>query len=68
MTAPGGARINIEVDEYPNGDPRGRIQRQSTIRDDNVRRLGWQVVRVPAWQIYLDPAAAVELVQLAVNH
>jgi len=63
MTAPDGERINIEVDEYPNGDPRGRKQRQSAIRDENLRRLGWQVVRVPGWQIYLDPAAAVELVR-----
>jgi hypothetical protein len=69
MTSPSGDRINIEVDEYPNGDPRGRKQRQSTLRDNNLRRLGWQVVRIPAWQIYLNPAAAaVELVHLAVTH
>ncbi|HEV2782700.1 MAG TPA: AAA domain-containing protein [Actinophytocola sp.] len=65
MTAPGGERIDIEVDEFPGGDPRGRIQRQSAIRDDNVRRLGWRVVRVPGWQVYLDPAAAVDRVRRA---
>jgi hypothetical protein len=67
ITAAGGERVNIEVDEYPDGDPRGRIQRQSAIRDENVRRLGWQVVRVPGWQVHLDPAAAVEQVRQAVH-
>src|SRR5215470_20264832 len=60
MTAPGGERINIEVDEYPNGDPRGRKQHQSAIRHENLRRLGWQVVRAPGWQVYLGPATAVD--------
>jgi hypothetical protein len=67
ITAPGGQRIDIEVDEYPDGDPRGRQQRQTASRDENLRRLGWQVVRVPAWQVYLDPTAAVEQVRLAVT-
>jgi len=65
MTAPGGERIDIEVDEYPDGDPRGRTQRQRAVRDANMRRLGWQVVRVPCWQIYLDPATAVHTVHQA---
>ncbi|MFL6141288.1 MAG: AAA domain-containing protein [Labedaea sp.] len=67
LTTPGGDRINIEVEDYPNGDPRGRLQRQSSSRDNNVRRLGWQVLRVPAWQIHLDPAAAIARVRLAIT-
>lgn len=65
MTAPGGERIDIEVDEYPHGDPGGRLQRQRAIRDDNMCRLGWRVLRVPGWQIYLDPAAVVRTVREA---
>jgi hypothetical protein len=67
MTAPSGERIDIEVDQYPHGDPRGRFQRQRAIRDSNMHRLGWQVVRVPGWQVYLDPAAAVRTVRQAMT-
>lgn len=55
VTALNGDRINIEVDEFPDGDPHGRRQRQLTTRDANVRRLGWHVLRVPGWQAYIDP-------------
>lgn len=55
VTALDGERVDIEVDELPSGDPQGRRQRQLPIRDANVRRLGWHVLRVPAWQAYLDP-------------
>jgi hypothetical protein len=66
-TAPNGDHIDIEVDEYPEGDPRGRFQRQSGIRDRNLRRLGWRVIRVPGWQVHLDPAAAVDHVRRAMT-
>lgn len=57
VTALNGDRINIEVDEFPDGDPRGRRQRQLATRDANVRRLGWCVLRVPGWQAYLGADA-----------
>jgi hypothetical protein len=60
LSAINGDRIDIEVDEYPEGDPGGRTQRQRATRDANIRRLGWQVVRVPGWQAYLDPDAIAE--------
>jgi hypothetical protein len=52
-----GRRINIEIDEFPDGDPRGRAQRQRVSRDANLRELGWTVIRVSAWQAYLDPSS-----------
>lgn len=55
-----GRRINIEIDEFPDGDPRGRAQRQRITRDTNVRRLGWTVIRVSAWQAYLDPSSVAD--------
>lgn len=58
-------RLAIEVDEFPGGDPRGRTQRQLAIRDANLRRLGCRVLRVPDWQVHLDPAATVRTVRKA---
>lgn len=67
LTAVNGDRIDIEVDDFPDGDPRGRRQRQLTTRDANVQRLGWQVLRIPAWQAYLDPDAVAEQVRQLVT-
>jgi hypothetical protein len=48
-----GRRVNVEIDEFPDGDPRGRAQRQARTRDHHLMELGWTVVRVPAWRAYL---------------
>jgi hypothetical protein len=50
-----GRRVDVEIDEFPDGDPRGRTQRQTRTRDRHLMELGWMVVRVPAWRAYLDP-------------
>jgi hypothetical protein len=55
-----GRRINIEIDEFPDGDLRGRAQRQRVTRDANLRDLGWTVIRVSAWQAYLDPSSVAD--------
>jgi hypothetical protein len=52
----GDRKIDVEIDEFPDGDPRGRAQRQGVLRDENLRELGWTVFRVPAWQAYLNPS------------
>jgi hypothetical protein len=63
-----GGRIDVEISEFPNGDARGAIQRQMDIRDANLRRLGWRVVRVPGWRAYLEPAtAAAELLRMVMD-
>jgi len=67
LTAVNGDRIDIEVDDFPDGDPRGRGQRQLATRDANVQRLGWQVLRIPGWQAYLDPDAVAEQVRQLVT-
>jgi hypothetical protein len=60
-----GGHIDVEIREFPDGDRRGTIQRQMAIRDANLRRLGWRVVRVAGWRAYLEPAAlADELMQM----
>lgn len=48
-------KINVEVCEYKQGHDVVRLQRQWQLRDDNIRRLGWRVDRVPAWRAYLEP-------------
>jgi hypothetical protein len=50
-----GRRVDVEIDEFPEGDPRGRAQRQAATRDANLAELGWTVVRIPAWRAYLEP-------------
>jgi AAA domain len=61
----GGGWIDVEVSVFPDGDPRGAIQRQLDVRDAIVRRLGWKVVRVPGWRAHLEPAAvAAEVLQV----
>lgn len=58
-----GNRINVEVDEFPDGDARGRGQRQLATRDANLERLGWQVLRVPGWEAYLNTDAVTERIR-----
>jgi hypothetical protein len=61
ITLSGGVdRVDVEIDEFPDGDPRGRAQRQRATRDANLRELGWTVIRVPAWQAYLDPSGVAD--------
>jgi hypothetical protein len=67
LTTISGNPINIEVEKFLDGDPRGRRQRQWAMRDDNVRRLGWQFLRVPAWRAYLDSDTVVERVRKLVT-
>ncbi len=60
-----GRRIDVEIDEFPDGDLRGRAQRQRVTRDRNLTDLGWTVIRVPAWQAYLDPGSVADEVLAA---
>jgi hypothetical protein len=55
VDAGGLGRIDVELDEFPRGDADGRRQRQNSIRDEVVGRLGWRVLRVPAWRALLEP-------------
>jgi hypothetical protein len=57
-----GRRIDVEVDEAPHGDPRGRARRQAAVRDANLAELGWTVIRIPAWRAALEPRAVAEAV------
>jgi hypothetical protein len=62
VTGRSGELIDIEIDEFPQGDPGGGLQRALSVRDGNLRSLGWHILRVPAWQVYLEPDKVVALV------
>ncbi|HEX8859437.1 MAG TPA: hypothetical protein VGC06_10185 [Actinomycetes bacterium] len=55
----------MEVDEFPEGDPRGRERRQAAARDANLAELGWTVIWVPAWRAALEPRGVADAVLAA---
>ncbi|HSP37595.1 MAG TPA: AAA domain-containing protein [Frankiaceae bacterium] len=55
VTTSGGRRLDIECDGIQHQDARGRQRRQDLTRDLVLQRLGWQVVRFPAWQCLAEP-------------
>lgn len=58
--------VDVEVDGSEHRDGRGRQRRQDLARDAILGRLGWRVVRVPAWRALSEPdAVARELAFIA---
>ena len=49
-----GIKLNIEVDGDQHLDARGRQRRQDITRDRILSRLGWTVIRIPAWRCYAE--------------
>lgn len=49
-----GQRANIEILDFPQGDPLGAGQRQAAARDEILEGLGWSVLRVPAWRAFME--------------
>ena len=47
-----GIKLNIEVDGDQHIDARGRQRRQDITRDRVLAKLGWTVVRMPAWRCH----------------
>ena len=47
-----GIRLNIEVDGDQHVDARGRQRRQDITRDRVLAKLGWTVLRIPAWRCH----------------
>ena len=54
ISTPAG-RLNVEVDGIHHTDARGRQRRQDLTRDHIIQRLGWHVVRFPAWRCLAEP-------------
>ena len=47
-----GIKLNVEVDGDQHIDARGRQRRQDITRDRVLTRLGWTVLRIPAWRCH----------------
>ena len=47
-----GIKLNVEVDGDQHLDARGRQRRQDITRDRVLLKLGWTVLRVPAWRCH----------------
>lgn len=62
-----GIKLNIEVDGDQHIDDRGRQRRQDLARDRVLGRLGWTVLRIPAWRCYADIDAVIEELQRTRN-
>lgn len=55
-----GMKLNVEVDGDQHLDERARQRRVDITRDRILRRLGWEVVRIPAWMCYTDTNEAID--------
>jgi AAA domain-containing protein len=62
ITSRSGTLIDIEVSDLPDGDAGGKLQRAFAVRDENLRALGWRVLRVPDWQAYVELDQVVSIV------
>lgn len=47
-----GIRLNVEVDGDQHYDARGARRRQDLTRDRVLAKLGWTVLRIPAWRCH----------------
>ena len=55
-----GIKLNIEVDGDQHRDVRGRQRRQDITRDRVLGKLGWTVLRIPAWRCHVELGVVVE--------
>jgi hypothetical protein len=62
ITSRSGTPIDLEVSDLPDGDAGGKLQRAFAVRDENLRALGWRVLRVPDWQAYVELDQVVSIV------
>ena len=60
-----GIRLNIEVDGDQHVDARGRQRRQDITRDRVLAKLGWTVLRIPAWRCHEEMDSVIEEINRA---
>ena len=53
-----GVKINVEVDGDQHLDVRRQQRRSDLARDEVLAKIGWKVVRIPAWRCHAEPEAA----------
>lgn len=60
-------RLNIEVDGDHHVDARGKLRRQDVARDRILTRMGWEVLRIPAWLCTWDVGEAINRIAARVD-
>ena len=55
-----GIKLNVEVDGDQHVDARGRQRRQDITRDRVLAKLGWTVLRIPAWRCHEEIDSVLE--------
>ena len=55
-----GVKLNVEVDGHQHLDVRGRQRRQDITRDRVLLKLGWTVLRIPAWRCHDEIDAVID--------
>ena len=58
-----GIRLNIEVDGDQHLDARGRQRRQDITRDRVISKLGWKVLRIPAWRCHEEIDSVIDEIE-----
>ena len=53
-------KFDIEVDGDQHFDKNLQRRRQDNVRDRVLMRAGWEVIRIPAWRCFREPAEVVE--------
>ena len=54
-----GRRLNVEVDGDHRVDARGKLRRQDLAHDRILVKIGWEVIRIPAWRCSWDVDAVI---------
>ena len=54
-----GLKLNVEVDGDHHVDARDKLRRQDIARDRVLARIGWEVIRIPAWRCIWDTDTAI---------
>ena len=54
-----GLQLNVEVDGDHHVDARGKLRRQDLARDRILAKIGWEVIRIPAWRCSWDVEAVI---------
>ena len=58
-----GIKLNVEVDGDQHIDARGRQRRQDITRDRVLAKLGWTVVRIPAWRCHEEIDSVIDKIR-----
>ncbi|MCE2487184.1 MAG: AAA family ATPase [Desulfurellaceae bacterium] len=58
-----GIKLNIEVDGDQHLDARGRQRRQDITRDRVISKLGWTVLRIPAWRCHEEIDSVIDEIE-----